>query len=149
MRVERGLHTLLTRFINKEFLFFLIIGIANTVITYSLYLILLNFLSYFFAYTISYIVGIFCSYFLNSKFVFKAKISLKKVLKYPIVYIVQYLIGLLLVFLLVDLFHLKKELAPSIVIILTIPITYLLSKFILKSKLNNSNFTNKRRRSKL
>ncbi|WP_254848764.1 GtrA family protein [Paenibacillus odorifer] len=113
---------------------FVISGGINTLFTYLVYLLLLQALSYSMSYTISYISGIFLSYYLNTIFVFKEKVTFRKFLKFPIVYLVQYLINLLMLFVLVEYLNLSKQIVPLIVIVVTIPITYTLSKLIIKSK---------------
>lgn len=122
------------KYLNKEFLKFIVSGVLNTLATYLIYLLLLNFIGYSISYTVSYVSGIFISYYLNSLFVFKEKLSLKKFLKYPVVYIVQYLINLFMVFLFVEKLGLSARIVPLVVILITLPITYLLSKLIIKEK---------------
>ncbi|WP_405168767.1 GtrA family protein [Paenibacillus sp. FSL H3-0286] len=134
MKVEKDHPTLLTKLLNKQFLKFVISGGINTLFTYLVYLLLLQALSYSMSYTISYISGIFLSYYLNTIFVFKEKVTFRKFLKFPIVYLVQYLINLLMLFVLVEYLNLSKQIVPLIVIVVTIPITYTLSKLIIKSK---------------
>lgn len=106
-------------------------GGVNTIITYLLYLILLLVLSYQISYTITYIFGIFLSYWLNIKFVFQEKGSKKKILLFPLVYVFQYLIGMLILYIVIDKLNTPKELGPIIVIIVTLPLTFLLSKKVL------------------
>ncbi|MEK3865997.1 MULTISPECIES: GtrA family protein [Paenibacillus] len=134
MKVEKDHPTLLTKLLNKQFLKFVISGGINTLFTYLVYLLLLQVLSYSMSYTISYISGIFLSYYLNTIFVFKEKVTFRKFLKFPVVYLVQYLINLLMLFVLVEYLNLSKQIVPLIVIVVTIPITYTLSKLIIKSK---------------
>jgi len=134
MKVEGVQLMLLMKFINKEFIRFLVVGLINTISTYLIYLLLLFALSYDISYTLSYLAGIVISYYLNSYYVFKEKISIKKFLKYPIVYVVQYVINLLGLYILVEYLNIPKEVVPLIVIILSIPITYLLSKLIIRTK---------------
>lgn len=122
------------KYLNKEFIKFVVSGLINTGLTYIVYLILLKYMDYTFAYSISYISGILISYLLNSLFVFKERISFKKFLKFPLIYIVQYLINLSMVFIFVDQLKLSAQIVPIIVILITIPITYLLSKIIIKGK---------------
>ncbi|MCG7407930.1 GtrA family protein [Paenibacillus sp. ACRRX] len=122
------------KFLNKEFFKFLVVGIINTACTYLIYLLLLNAFSYTVSYTISYISGILISYLLNSYYVFKEKLNYKKMIQFPLVYVVQYLLNAVLLYVLVDNSKLEKEYAPLIVIILSIPITYILSKLIIKKK---------------
>lgn len=116
---------------SKQFFRFLIIGSFNTGVTYLLYLALLYLLPYSVAYTISYILGIIVAYILNSKIVFKSNISIKKIAIYPIVYIIQYLINIGGLFFLVDLLGVEQKIAPIIIIGVSIPITFILNKYIL------------------
>lgn len=134
MKAESDRPTLLTRLLNKQFLKFVISGGINTLVTYLVYLLLLLFLNYSLSYTVSYVSGIFLSYYLNTVFVFKEKVSFNKFIKFPIVYLVQYLINILFLYILVEHAHLSTQIVPLIVIVVTIPITYTLSKLIIKSK---------------
>ncbi|KGR90035.1 hypothetical protein CD30_13740 [Ureibacillus massiliensis 4400831 = CIP 108448 = CCUG 49529] len=132
MKQGKDQGTLLTRFMNKEFIRFLFVGIFNTVSTYVSYLILLPFLNYNLAYLISYLSGIIISFLLNTKYVFKVDISFKKAIKYPLVYGIQYLLNVVILNLLVGNNLINEVLAPIIVIIISVPITFFLSKYILK-----------------
>ncbi|WP_339251667.1 GtrA family protein [Paenibacillus sp. FSL P2-0136] len=134
MKVESGRPTLLTKLLNREFLKFVVSGGINTLTTYLMYLLLLLFLNYSLSYTVSYVSGIFLSYYLNTVFVFKEKISIKKFLKFPIVYLIQYFINLLMLYILVEHLHLSTKIVPLIVVVVTIPVTFVLSKLIIKSK---------------
>ena len=50
---------------------FVFFGAVNTVLTYGIYLLLVLFIAYPAAYTVSYASGVFISYYLNARFVFK------------------------------------------------------------------------------
>lgn len=134
MKAEKDHPTLWMKFLNKEFLKFLISGGINTIATYGLYLLFLIVMEYKAAYSLSYIIGILFSYLLNTIFVFKEKVSLMKFIKFPVVYLVQYLINLGILLLLVEYINLPAEIVPIIVIFTTLPITYVLSKHIIKGK---------------
>lgn len=116
-----------------EFVRFIIVGVVNTVISYALYLILLAFFNYIFAYSISYCMGILISYFLNAKFVFNKHLSFAGFLKFPIVYLIQYTLGVFVLWLLVENFSVYPEIAMVVTIIVSIPITFLASRFLLKN----------------
>lgn len=122
------------KFLNKEFLKFVISGVVNTAATYIMYLLLLLFMNYSIAYTVSYLSGIVISFYLNTIFVFKEKVTFVKFLKFPIVYVVQYLINLIMIFALVERLGLSAQLVPLIVIVITVPITYFISKKLLRGK---------------
>ncbi|WP_256711108.1 GtrA family protein [Paenibacillus sp. FSL A5-0031] len=111
-----------------------LVGLLNTIITYILYLFLLDHFPYSLAYTISYVAGIIISYFFNTIFVFKQSVSLSNFLKFPVVYLVQYLLNLLLMFVVVNKLLINEKIALIISIAVTFPITFVLSKYVLKSK---------------
>lgn len=119
-------------FINREFSRFVIVGGANTLLGYLIYALALLFAPYIVAYTISYVAGIFISYYLNSRFVFKANLSLAKALQYPLVYGAQYLIGVGLLRLFVETLTISELLAPAFVVACTLPVTFVLSRLIIK-----------------
>lgn len=123
---------LINKSIHSEFFRFLLVGVSNTLVGYVVFLLLLPFLPYLYAYTFSYCVAVLNSYFMSVLFVFKRKISLHSFLKFPFVYVSQYFLGASILWLLVG----KLELAPAwamiVVIIVTVPITFLASRFVLK-----------------
>lgn len=120
------------RFINREPVRFVFFGAVNTLLTYILYALLLRLLPYQAAYTVSYALGIFISYFLNARYVFREKMRLSRALQYPVVYIVQYLLSIAMLYLLVEVFHIPTLIAPALIVIATVPITFLLSRFIIR-----------------
>jgi hypothetical protein len=95
----------------REFILFLLAGGINTALTYGLYLLLLLVMSYPFAYTGSYVAGIFLSYYLNARFVFREPLSLAKALKYP-----------------------NKKIAPLVIVVVTVPATFVMSRYIIRGR---------------
>jgi putative flippase GtrA len=122
------------RSINREFYRFIFWGGVNTLSGYLIYAFLLLFLPYLLSYTVAFIVSIFTSYFLNSRFVFNQELRLSKAIKYPLVYLAQYLIGTISLYLLVQILRVNKLLAPAFVVVLTIPLTFYLSGRIVRGK---------------
>lgn len=125
------------RFINRDFYRFVFWGAINTLVGYALYLFLLLLLPYLIAYSVAYVFGVFFSYYLNSKFVFKQQLKLSKALKYPLVYVTQYILGAVSLYLMVQCLKIGEALAPALVVLLTTPITYLLSKTIVSGRTDN------------
>lgn len=115
-----------------EFVRFTVCGVVNTGVTFIIYVCLLWFVPYAAAYSISYVVGIFISYWLNAKFVFEEPLSIVRALQYPLVYLVQYLLGLGLLFLLIEVTEVSEIVAPLLVVVLTLPITFLLSRYLIR-----------------
>lgn len=128
----------MVKLIKSELFKFIFFGGVNTVLSYAIYLIFQLFLIYPVAFSLAYIIGIFMSYYLNSRFVFKREVSLTKALRYPIVYLVQYLLSISLLCILIEIFSLNKLIAPALVILITIPATFFLSRFIIKGGLVGS-----------
>src|SRR5262245_50956436 len=115
-----------------EFLRFILCGALNTAVAFVIYVFLLCLFPYGIAYTISYAAGIFISYWLNTKFVFEEQLRLNRALQYPLVYLFQYLLGLVLLFLFVETGHLSKLVSPLLIVVLTLPITFLLSRYLIR-----------------
>lgn len=111
---------------------FFISGVINTGLTYCIYMILLRWNTYEVAYFIAYVFGIIFAYYVNARYVFKKSLSWKSFFSYPIVYVVQYVLSAVGLFVIIEWFHVSKLLAPCIVIIVVIPVTYMMNKFILK-----------------
>ena len=116
----------------RELAAFVFFGAVRTVLSYGIYLLLVLFLAYPTAYTVSYVADIFISYYLNARFVFREKLRLSKALQFPIVYLAQYLIGLGSLYLLIEVAQLSKFFAPIVVVVITVPCTYLLSRYVIK-----------------
>lgn len=118
----------------NEFIRFLLVGAANTLFSYLLFLLLLVYMNYLPAYSIAYCAGILFSYFLNVRFVFRQQVSLASFLKFPIVYVIQYALGAMMLWLLVGKAEISPALAMIGVILVTIPVTFMASRFVLASK---------------
>lgn len=125
---------LIEKSLNSEFFRFLLVGVSNTLIAYAVYLLLLPFLPYIYAYTLAYCVGVMNSYFMNVLFVFRKKVSLHSFLKFPFVYVVQYFLGVFILWLLVGQLGISPVWAMSVVIVVTVPVTFLSSRFVLKKQ---------------
>jgi putative flippase GtrA len=83
------------------------------------------------AYTVAYVLGIATSYLINVTFVFRQKKSLRSAIKFPFVYVAQYFLGLALLSAL-TYYGLDSRIAMLLVIIVSVPFTFVLSRFVLK-----------------
>lgn len=122
------------KYFRYESLRFLIAGGCNTLITYTLYLVLLIFLSYWIAFTISFFVGMFISLFMNSKFVFQVSVGRVKLIQYPLLYLLQYFFGLTFLFILVSGLGMNERLASIVNLVLLPPISYFANKRFLSNE---------------
>ena len=116
-----------------EFTRFLVAGAINTAVSYAVYLLLLAFVPYLIAYTISYVVGIAISYLLLTRFVFKTERRLATAMRFPLVYVAQYLMSSAVIVLLVETMDMRASIAAIVAIAVSIPITFLLSRIVLRS----------------
>ena len=125
------IHSLGRRVREQTFSRFVVAGAINTGLTYLIYVLLALILPYPVAYTVTTVLGIFLSYLLNARFVFRRKLSLVTAVQYPAVYVTQYLLGLLLLYLLVEKARMSKFLAPILIVAATVPVTFLLSRLVI------------------
>lgn len=136
--------TIKDKFINKsklhrnkiiEYLKFNIVGTANFIISQIIYLTLYFIfnINYIIAYTITSIISVSASYYLNSRFTFKEKkYTFKKYMLSFLVYLIEYFLNLFIILLCVNVFKLNKAIAPMITpIFSTIPIFFLM-KLVIK-----------------
>jgi putative flippase GtrA len=114
----------------SSFARFLISGGFNTAVTYAVYLILLGFMGYKMAYTMAYLLGIALAFVINRLFVFKTHRGWRSLALFPFVYLAQYLVSMAAIWVWVELLHLPKQLAPLIAIVITIPLTFVLSRMV-------------------
>lgn len=114
-----------------HFIRFLIAGCINSATTYVAFVLLTPLIGHLAAYTLVYLAGIAFAYYLNTSFVFRAAASWRTALPFPMIYGVQYVWGLLLLFLLVDLLKWQASRAILIVIVTSVPLTFLLTRRLL------------------
>ena len=85
------------------------------------------------AYSIGYAVGIVMAYALSAVFVFRQPMRKRSAMRFPLVYLAQFLISLGLLRLAVEVIHIPQWLALGFAVVLTIPVTFLLSRWVLHS----------------
>lgn len=124
--------------ISPRFLRFIISGGLNTIVTYALYLGLLIVLPYHLSYTVAYLSGIGMAYALNRFFVFEGHKGLQSVVALPFIYMAQYLLGIALMWVCVERFGITEAVAPLLVIGLSLPLTYFLSRLAFMGKRERS-----------
>jgi putative flippase GtrA len=116
-----------------EFVRFILVGGANTLAAYAVYLLLLHWVRYELAYAIGYVVGIAIAYALSTTFVFRQPMRKRSAARFPLVYVIQFVISLGLLRLAVEGFAVPRWCALAVSIALTIPITFLLSRAVARA----------------
>ncbi|MDI0263655.1 flippase GtxA [Staphylococcus aureus] len=119
---------------HAEILKFIIVGDINTLNYYVVYLLLLKLLhiEYMISHITGFLVAFVISYYLNCYFVYRVKPTWRKFISFPITQIVNVSLQTVLLYVFVSWLNLPAEIAPFAGLVITIPITFVLSKWILK-----------------
>ncbi|HHW9476754.1 TPA: flippase GtxA [Staphylococcus aureus] len=119
---------------HAEILKFIIFGGINTLNYYVVYLLLLKLLhiEYMISHITGFLVAFVISYYLNCYFVYRVKLTWRKFISFPITQIVNVSLQTVLLYVFVSWLNLPAEIAPFAGLVITIPITFVLSKWILK-----------------
>ncbi|HDG8571271.1 TPA: flippase GtxA [Staphylococcus aureus] len=119
---------------HAEILKFIIVGGINTLNYYVVYLLLLKLLhiEYMISHITEFLVAFVISYYLNCYFVYRVKPTWRKFISFPITQIVNVSLQTVLLYVFVSWLNLPAEIAPFAGLVITIPITFVLSKWILK-----------------
>ncbi|HDF1880152.1 TPA: flippase GtxA [Staphylococcus aureus] len=119
---------------HAEILKFIIVGGINMLNYYVVYLLLLKLLhiEYMISHITGFIVAFVISYYLNCYFVYRVKPTWRKFISFPITQLVNVSLQTVLLYVFVSWLNLPAEIAPFAGLIITIPITFILSKWILK-----------------
>ena len=120
----------------KEYIKFNIIGTSNFLVSQVFYIILFMVfkLNYILAYTITSILSIIASYFLNSKFTFKSEsYSTKKFSLSVLVYIFEYILNMGIIIFLVKTFNINEIIAPLIAPVFSTPPVFFLMRAAIKN----------------
>ncbi|HCT8973086.1 TPA: flippase GtxA [Staphylococcus aureus] len=119
---------------HAEILKFIIVGGINTLNYYVVYLLLLKLLhiEYMISHITGFLVAFVISYYLNCYFVYRVKPTWRKFISFPITQIVNVSLQTVLLYVFVSWLNLPAEIALFAGLVITIPITFVLSKWILK-----------------
>ncbi|HSQ89285.1 GtrA family protein [Romboutsia sp.] len=120
-----------------EFIKFNIIGLSNFLISQLIYITLFLGLklNYLIAYTITSVISVSASYFLNSKFTFKENAySAKKFSLSILIYVFEYILNMGVIILFVQVFNISKILAPIIAPLFSTPPVFFMMRSVIKKK---------------
>lgn len=120
----------------KRFVRFVMVGVMNTLNYYIVYLLLTKMFGvpYIISHVTGFIVAMIISFYLNCYFVYHVRPTIRKFLQFPLTQVVNISVQTLLLYILVDKFRVNDIYAPFPALIITIPITYLVTTYILKEK---------------
>src|SRR5699024_3322956 len=111
-----------------------IVGGMNTLTYYIVYLCLLKLLEmkYFVSHIGGFVSSFVMSYYLDCYFVYVLTATCSKFVTFPLTQIVSMGMQTLLLYIFVQWFGISSVIAPFAGLIITIPITFVLSKYILR-----------------
>jgi len=116
-----------------EIVRFIIVGGINTVNYYWIYLLLLKILqfNYLLSHITAFILSFIISFYLNCYFVYHVEPTVKKFLQFPLTQIVNMGLQTLLLYIFVQWLHVSEIFAQFIGLVITVPVTFIISKWIL------------------
>lgn len=125
-------HMLSHKHISAEALRFVIGGGFNTLLSYVIYWLLLPWVSYPVAYTISYAAAILTGFTINTRFVFRTAWSWRKLAAFPLVQLLNYLMGLGTVAFCIRYLGIDARIAPVLATVVILPANFLLTRALMQ-----------------
>ena len=115
------------------------VGIANTILSYVLFVVLIKLSVYYLlASTVSFVIGTMFSYVLNSRYTFKNPISLWVYVRFFAVNLISLCVSLLMLFILKQLLGFNVYFAQIAVILVRFPIVYIVNREVVFGTADNS-----------
>lgn len=118
--------------LNKRFIRFVLTGIANTLNYVCFFKAITFFLDYATAHIIAFLLSAFVSYFITSYYTFESSPTLKSFLKFPLTFLPNLVGSTLITILLVENDVVSNNIASTLVMLSSIPITFLISTVIFR-----------------
>lgn len=113
---------------------YLVGGGINTALGYALYWLLLAWLPYPAAYTLSYTAGIVTGFAINTWFVFREPWSWRKLTAFPLIHVAGYAAGLAVTMVSVRALGIAEKWAALVATATVFPLTFLLTRALIKSR---------------
>ena len=119
--------------LKKQLVGFAITGTLSTLLMLGIYVGLNKIINYQYSYLVSYCLSVVALYFMNALWVFNQSVSVKSFLQFPLIYLLQYVVGAISLEFLVKL-GVSVTFAPVVVVIILLPVTFMLNRFILLTR---------------
>jgi putative flippase GtrA len=112
-----------------------LVGVVNTTSYVGLYLLLLQLvLPYLLAHVVAFLVSMVGSYFLNCRFTFRTRPTLRKFLLFPLSNVTNFVVTSTGLYVLVEVLHFDKTVSPLLAASVAVPITFLVARTVLVGK---------------
>ena len=118
-----------------EIILFSIVGSTAMVIHYGVFYVLLPFLPVNVAFSIGYLISFLYNFTMTSHITFQVKPSMGRLLRFAASHGTNYLLQILLLNFFIHVMDLNEKIAPVPVYIISVPISYMLVRMAMKSKL--------------
>ncbi|GAA2928795.1 GtrA family protein [Streptomyces mexicanus] len=128
------MRTAMTRPMPRQIVTFAVVGVINTGTYYGLYLVFLLRLPYLLAHVLAFFLSMTGSFFLNARFTYRTRPTWRKFLLFPLTNAANFLITTAGVYVIVDVLHAGSRFAPLIASAAAIPVTFVLSRWIMLPK---------------
>jgi putative flippase GtrA len=130
-------------FITSEFRRFVFVGVLNTLHYYAIYLLLLEAagIHYFAAHILGFTSSLIGSFFLNTIYTYKVKPTWRAFITFPVTQLFNSTATAALLYLLVEQLSISRSLAPIAAILITLPVTFILTGRVLKRPCKKQNIS--------
>lgn len=118
------------KFASNQMARFMAVNGFSTMVMFGIYVVLNMAMKYQIAYFIAYVFTVILSYVLTSLFVFNTKMSWQTFMQFPLIYLLQYVTSAICLEILVRL-GFSVTYVPLFVIVLLLPLTFLLSRYVM------------------
>ncbi|MEW2295321.1 GtrA family protein [Streptomyces sp. NPDC006743] len=118
----------------RQIVTFAVVGVLNTATYYVLYLLFLTRLPYLLAHVLAFFLSMIGSFFLNARFTYRTRPTWRKFLLFPLTNAANFLITTAGVYLIVDVLHAGSRFAPLLASAAAIPVTFVVSRWIMLPK---------------
>lgn len=114
-----------------QFIKFGIVGVSNTLLSLTVYYIILWIGGhYMLANILSWVISVYNAFYWNNKYVFKNNNSyLKALIRTYLSYGASFLVGSVLLVVYIECFKVSDKVAPLLTLIITIPLNFLMNKY--------------------
>ncbi|MDQ0989893.1 GtrA family protein [Streptomyces sp. V3I7] len=119
------------RRISRQALTFAVVGVVNTATYYALYLLLLTWCPYLVAHVLAFGISMTGSFFLNARFTYRVRPTLRKFLLFPLTNAANFLVTTAGVYVVVDVLHAGSRFAPLLASAVAVPVTFVVSRLIM------------------
>lgn len=114
----------------RQIVLFLIVGIANTILTYVVYLALLRVAHYAWAFTGAFIVGLIFTGLMNIRVTFAHHPTIAACLVFSAYYGLYWIFAQLLLHVFVEWFGIDEHYAPILMLPIVVPINFVMTRLI-------------------